>query len=328
MNTLVINTPLLSISIVVYKPNFDLLDATLFHLKLSLEYLFENKKTENAIENKRENINENNSENKNEKIIANKNETKNENIIIYIIDNNPEDSDKSQIISLLDKYYPHSNSHSQFPNIKTKLITNPGNPGYGHGNNKVMLTTPATFHLVLNPDVLLEKESLLHAIQFMENHPDVGLLSPSVYGVDGERHYLCKKNPSLFILFLRRFAPGILTQIFQKHLDSFEMKDKDYNNIIWNVPYLTGCFMLFNSRIIKTIQGFDTKFFLYLEDADITRRILMSGYKTAYVPSIKICHKWSRGPHHNFKLMLVSIHSSFIYWWKWSVVYYAKKISG
>ena len=270
---------ILSVSIVVYQPKIDLLDKVFYHLRLSIDGFLKKRSREK--------------------------------IIVSIVDNKPEAGYKTEINKILQKNF------SSAALINTEIVDNPGNPGYAHGNNKIMLKSNATFHLVMNPDVFVESSTLLDSIEFLENNLEVGLLSPAVFGCNGERHYLCKQNPSLVITFLRRFAPKFIHKIFKSHLDLFEMKDWNYNEVIWDVPNLTGCFMFFRSKAAKQVNGFDERFFMYCEDADITRRILNAGYRTIYVPFIKIKHIWARDSYHNYKLMWANIFSSFKYWWKW-----------
>jgi len=195
------------------------------------------------------------------------------------------------------------------------LLRSPGNIGYGRGNNLVIERTESDYHFVINPDLFVEPDSLVQALRFMQRSPDVGLLVPSVFGEDGERHYLCKRNPTLFVLYLRSFAPGWLNNYFQSTLDWFEMRDRNYDEVIDGVEFPSGCFMFFRTRFLKQLKGFDPDYFMYFEDADIGQRMLKIA-RIVYVPDVKVIHLWGRGTHSNPRLRRETIKSALIYWKK------------
>jgi len=181
----------------------------------------------------------------------------------------------------------------------------------------VIEQSESDYHFVINPDLFVDPKSLVIALHFMQINPDVGLLVPSIFSEDGNRHYLCKRNPTLFILFLRSFAPAWLKACFKSTLDRFEMRDRNYDEIMDDVEFPSGCFMLFRTRIVKQLKGFDPAYFMYFEDADIGRRMSRIA-RIVYVPAVKVVHKWERGSHSDWYLRWVTIKSALIYWKKQS----------
>jgi hypothetical protein len=202
------------------------------------------------------------------------------------------------------------------PHCQLRALRSPGNFGYAHGNNLVIASAISDYHLVINPDLFVDEDAILEALDFMEANVDVGLLTPSVRGVDGERHYLCKRNPTLFVMFLRSFAPIWMRKIFHSELDHFEMRNLDYDNVIEPIQYPTGCFMFFRTEMLRRIQGFDERFFMYFEDADVGRRMLEIA-RVVYAPTVKVVHCWARGTHSDWKLRWVTIRSAWAYLRKW-----------
>ena len=192
------------------------------------------------------------------------------------------------------------------------VLRSPGNLGYARGNNMVIEQADSDYHLVINPDLFAAPDCLVHAIRFMQQNRDVGLLVPSVFGENGERHYLCKRNPTLFILFLRSFAPSWIRACFQSRLDLYEMRDRNYDDRMEDIEFPSGCFMFFRTRILKQLGGFDPDYFMYFEDADIGKRMLKIA-RIVYVPEVKVIHKWARGTHSSFRLRLETIKSALIY---------------
>jgi hypothetical protein len=210
-----------------------------------------------------------------------------------------------------------------FPNTETttaRLVVSPENGGYGKANNLIIREAESDYHLVANPDIYADRNAIRNALAYLEQHPSTGLLVPDVRGEDDERHYLCKRNPTLFIMFLRGFGTPAMKRVFNGVLARFEMRDRDYDRVIEDVEFPTGCFMMFRTTCLRRIGGFDDAFFMYLEDADIGRRMRALA-DVRYVPDVKIVHRWARGTHNNWRLRWVTIQSSFTYWRKWGAVF-------
>lgn len=216
---------------------------------------------------------------------------------------------------------------AELPDWTLHLVRAAGNLGYGRGNNLVILGAQSEYHLVVNPDLFVEPDALLKAMLFMEAHSDVGLLTPAVYGEDGERHYLCKRSPTLVVMFLRSFSPGWLQSRFAQMLRNFEMRDCDYDKPLYPVEYPTGCFMFFRTAPLQAIGGFDPDFFLHYEDADIGRRMLKVA-RIVYVPGVRVVHQWARDTHRSFASKLITVRSGLLYWRKWGGVFKSKPVLG
>lgn len=229
--------------------------------------------------------------------------------VFYVVDNSKSGTYREQVKEIIKKY-------DKDPRITFFYIVSQSNLGYGSAHNLVINQIDSQYHLIINPDVFVFEDTLLKAIDYLETNSKVGLLTPAVFGENGEQHFLCKKNPTLFDLFLRRFSFRLMRSIFKGRMERFEMRDCDYTKEMRDVPFCTGCFMFFRTGVLKELNGFDPKFFMYMEDADLSRRTLSISH-TAYVPSVKIIHRWFRGSYHNFKLCWIAIQSAFIYWSKW-----------
>jgi GT2 family glycosyltransferase len=202
------------------------------------------------------------------------------------------------------------------PECESKYLRSGENVGYARGHNLAILGQDSDFHLILNPDVYMQSDALVVALAFAMRHEDVGLITPAVYGPGGERQYLCKEHPTLYDLFCRRFAPRWWRRLAAARMARYEMRQMDYDRVIFGVKYASGCFMWVRGPLLRKLGGFDPRFFMYLEDADLTRRILRVS-STAYVPTVRVVHLWSRGTHTSLRLLLVTVHSAFVYFRKW-----------
>jgi len=233
---------------------------------------------------------------------------------LTLVDNSDEPAVHSQLAGWLEGVRPAA------PDWTLRLLNAAGNVGYGRGNNLVIEGVRSDYHLVVNPDLFVDADALLESLRFMEGHRDVGLLSPAVYGEEGERHYLCKRNPTLLVMFLRSFSPPWLQSKLGFVIDEFEMRDCDYDKVIHPLEYPTGCFMFFRTAPLQAIGGFDPDFFLHYEDADIGRRMLKTA-RVVYVPAVRVVHQWARDTHRSFRSKLITVKSGWLYWRKWGGIF-------
>lgn len=244
-------------------------------------------------------------------------------IVTYNNSNTIEDTVRSIVNNIPDEYryklyIIDNNSSDNTVNIvkrikgNTEVLELGVNKGFSYGHNTILNKINSTYHFVVNPDVIIEnKEQIRKMIEFMHLNNDVGMLSPLILNPDLSIQYLCKKNPTVFDMLIRRISPNL----FPKRQDKYIMKDAGYNNIM-EIEYASGCFMVFRTEIFKKLNGFDDNFFMYLEDADITRRVNQIS-KTIFYPEARIIHVWERGSHKSVKLAIITIKSMIYYFNKW-----------
>ena len=199
---------------------------------------------------------------------------------VFLVDNGPVESG-ADVQGALAAWPPGAGA--------IEIVSGHGNLGYGRANNLVLGRLASGFHLVMNPDVELEAGALEAALAALQEHPDYGLVAPAVYGEDGARQYLCRRYPSLWVLFLRGFAPGFLRRRFARAVDAYEMRDVIGEHVVPGVPLASGCFMLFRTALFERLGGFDPRFFLYFEDYDLSLRAGREA-TVAYVPQARIVH--------------------------------------
>jgi hypothetical protein len=184
---------------------------------------------------------------------------------------------------------------------RVELIHGHGNVGYGRANNLAIARLESDLHLVMNPDVELEPAALAAAVAAREADPKVGAVAPQVRGPGGEMQYLCKRYPSVWVLFLRGFAPRALRSLNSRALEAYEMRDLPDDRTYSPVPLASGCFMLMRTELFRRVGGFDPRFFMYFEDYDLSLRFGREA-ALAYVPAARIVHHGGeasrKGMHH------------------------------
>jgi GT2 family glycosyltransferase len=222
------------------------------------------------------------------------------NVTLYLIDNSPTDELKSLVTDSRIEYYH-----------------NPSNPGFGAAHNvaiKKAIAIGAKYHLVLNPDIYFNKGVIEKIVEYMNINSDVGNLMPKVFYPDGSIQYLCKLLPTPYDWIGRRFNP--FRKMVDRRNEIFELRFTNYNKIM-EVPYLSGCFMFLRLDAIKKIGLFDENIFMYGEETDLCRRLIIGGYKTIFYPDVSITHVFEKGSHKSWRLTWIGIKSAIYYFNKW-----------
>ncbi len=251
------------------------------------------------------------------------------NVSIVLFNNNPETISKAinscLLSELVYKIYLIDNSPTdelrEFSKLDHRIvyIFNNANLGFGKAHNIAMkksIEECTPYHLVLNPDVCFEEGVLEELYKFMEENTDVGLVMPKVLYPDGRIQYLCKLLPTPFDLFGRRFLNFYpFKKYIEKRNEIYELRFTGYDKIM-EVPYLSGCFMFIRTKVLEKVGLFDERFFMYLEDTDLSRRIHRVA-KTIYYPYVNIYHEYVKGSYKNKVLLKYHIQSAIKYFNKW-----------
>ena len=199
-----------------------------------------------------------------------------------------------------------------------KFLVNFDNPGYGTAVNRLVadLDVIPPYLGILNTDLSWQPGTFARLLSWMQNHPEVSLSVPQILNEIGKVQKLCKHHPTVLGLFSRRFLPEWIKPIWLKRYDRwYVMSDYNYQEV-FEVQYLSGCCMLIRSNAFISIKGFDEQYFLYLEDADISRSLASEGC-CVHLPISSVVHSWGRGNYRNLRLLLVNLNSALRYFNKW-----------
>ena len=209
-----------------------------------------------------------------------------------------------------------------FSDDRIKYIFNNSNKGFGAGHNiglKKLINgnEKSEFHLMINADVFFEENTIEKIIDYMRKNSDIGQIGPRIYESNGEINRSCRLLPTPLNLIFRRFFP--VKSIVEKMDYSYEMKWYDYKSTI-EVPILSGCFIFVRTDILKDIGVFDERYFMYMEDYDLCRRIGKK-YKVVFYPKVNIVHEHGKASYKSRKMMIVHIKSAIKYFNKWGWIF-------
>lgn len=202
--------------------------------------------------------------------------------------------------------------------VRIEYIFNNSNKGFGAGHNVVVNklisnSKISEFHLIINADIYFEENIIEKIVEYMKNHNEIGQIGPKIRDFEGKFSYTCRLFPTPANLIFRRFLP--FKNIVEKMDYDYEMKWANFDEMM-EVPILSGCFIFSRVSALKEIGGFDERYFMYMEDYDLCRRIGQK-YKVIYFPEDEIFHEHGKASYKSRKLMMFHVKSAIKYFNKW-----------
>lgn len=193
---------------------------------------------------------------------------------IIIVDNNSEDDSVNYIKKNFDWI---------------ELIENKENIGFSKANNQAIKQAKGKYILILNPDTIIEENTLVDCIDFMEKTSNCGALGVKMIGFDGKFQPESKRGfPTPAVSFYKMFG---FSKLFPNS-KTFGRYNLSYlpENEINKIEILSGAFMFVRKTTLEKSGSFDEDYFMYGEDIDLSYRILQSGFENYYFPKTKILH--------------------------------------
>lgn len=203
---------------------------------------------------------------------------------------------------------------------RATVLLSQKNLGYGGGHNLCLPLLESDYHAVINPDITLQEDTLRVLCDYMQAHPDVVMVTPQLRFPDGRIQQIAKRTPTVLALAARQLHWKCL----EKYENYYLMLDRDLS-VPQDVQFCSGCFFVVRTSALKSFGGFDPDYFMYVEDADITRRALRCG-RAVYMPATYVYHSWHRATRHSFGAFWQQLKSMMLYFHKWGFCFgFAKK---
>lgn len=208
--------------------------------------------------------------------------------------------------------------NQQIQRIKSKkdvtLLSLHKNVGFGKANNIALAKAKGMYFGIVNPDIILIEDSFSKIINFLDSNSKIGAVIPKLINEHGKILPVYRRNITPYDIFIRYINPY---HIFDKRKEYHTMQDKDYSKI-FNVPFGQGSFLVVRTSIMSQLNGFDDRFFMYLEDADLCKRINQIS-SLVYFPNTQVIHLWAKASHRNKKLFFIHLSSMVKYFAKWGL---------
>ncbi|MDE7292966.1 MAG: glycosyltransferase family 2 protein [Oscillospiraceae bacterium] len=225
--------------------------------------------------------------------------TKGTEITVYIVDNNSTDGTPELVAE-------------KFP--KVKLVRSKENKGFGAGHNMILNEINSEYHFIVNPDIKLTSDIVTDMCKFLSENPDIVMAVPKFLYEDGSEQFTPKKTPTVRYMLggrLERFGG-----VFRKWRREYTFADRNVTETT-DVGFCSGCFIAVRTEVFRAVGGFDERYFLYSEDADLTRMAQKYG-RTVYTPQFSVIHLWERAYMKSRKYFFIQLSSMFKYFLKWA----------
>ncbi|MCE3233472.1 MAG: glycosyltransferase family 2 protein [Rickettsiaceae bacterium] len=183
-----------------------------------------------------------------------------------------------------------------------KIIKSKKNIGFGRGNNLALEKIATEFALVLNPDTIIQQDTLEKLLEAAGRYPDAAIIAPTLRYADGS------------------FQKSYKTSVFQR--EKIKAKYIEPSGDLC-AECLSGAAMLLRMSVFNKIGFFDPDIFLFYEDDDLCLKAKESGYSSVLTPNATITHLMGKSSPPTFRNVY------FKNWhMMWSRLYLEKKYKG
>ena len=174
---------------------------------------------------------------------------------------------------------------SKFP---TARLVQCENHGFGHANNRGLMTTDARYLLFLNPDTEVRDGTFVELLSAMDRRPGVGAAGVRQLTPDGEVFPTIRRFPSV----RRSFFEAVGSERLPLRSSSLGERELDLSLYDQEIPcdWTSGSFLLARREALDSAGLFDERFFLYSEETDLCFRIKQAGWEIFHLPFFTIVH--------------------------------------
>jgi GT2 family glycosyltransferase len=173
---------------------------------------------------------------------------------------------------------------ARWPAITVQRLAN---VGFAAANNAGFALARGRYLLALNPDTEIRSGQFADLVAELDARPQIGAASVIQEFADGRLQPSIRRDPTVAraiseALLLRKL-PGLGDWQELEHRDAAYRTDRP-------ADWLVGAFLLLRADVVRAIGGFDERFFMYSEEADLCRRVRESGHEIRHLPTMRILH--------------------------------------
>ncbi|MCP2174261.1 glycosyltransferase family 2 protein [Williamsia maris] len=188
------------------------------------------------------------------------------------------------------------------------LLRTGANIGYGGASNRaVAATDPATeFVIVANPDVEWVPGSIDEMLAVARRWPRAGAVGPLIREPDGTVYPSARRVPDL----VSGTGHALLGRVWKSNPWTAGYRQDDEAIAERTVGWLSGSCLLLRRAAFESINGFDSRYFMYMEDVDLGDRLARAGWLNVFAPSAEVIHRKGHVAGEHPELMLPAHHES------------------
>jgi len=202
-----------------------------------------------------------------------------------------------------------------------RLERNDKNLGFGRAVNQGLAKVVAPLVLIMNPDCRLMTGALMSMRTGLERAPSCAVVGPKILDPDGAVQGSARGDPNMLTglfgrtTFLRRLLPELA--VSKRNIISPTVLGGGSSTV---VDWVSGACLLARREALLQAGGFDERYFLYWEDADLCRRLRECGHHVLYVPSAIAIHRVGRSSRTARAAAIRAFHAS-------AYLYYATHVA-
>lgn len=165
-----------------------------------------------------------------------------------------------------------------------RVIENCRNTGFAVACNQGAAAGRAPYILFLNPDTEVPSGAIAAARSVLADSPATGVVGIQLRDQQGRIQRSCARQPTVATMLSHALGLSRLLPASGYIMNEWDHgADRDVDHVI-------GAFYLIRRELFESLSGFDERFFLYLEDVDLSRRVLDSGFRIRYLSGVGATH--------------------------------------
>ncbi len=173
---------------------------------------------------------------------------------------------------------------------RLKIIENTDNLGFAKANNKAIPFSRGNFILFLNPDCIIQPDTLARMLEIMDANPRAGMAGCLIRNPDGSEQAGCRRSvPTPWRTFIRLTKLSIFAK-YDSRFESYVQTGLPMPEEPVEVEAISGAFMLVRRSAMEAVGVMDEGYFMHCEDLDWCMRFHQSDMDILFVPSVEILH--------------------------------------
>jgi N-acetylglucosaminyl-diphospho-decaprenol L-rhamnosyltransferase len=184
-----------------------------------------------------------------------------------------------------------------------RIVESGVNLGYGRGVNRGAALTEGEYLVVSNPDILVHDLAVATLVEYLVEHPEVGIVAPRIERPDGSVYPSQRVFPNVWLAG----AHALLAPFWPDNPATRRYRAARADG---TVEWVSGAFFVMRRADFEAVGGFDERFFMFAEDMDLCWRVREHGWGIAAVNEAVVTHAEGLSRRHASRAMIVAHHAS------------------